>query len=85
MGVVDPKRVAGAFGIGVCGLRGVSFRLATTETVIIYGWNSDPTVRHSLIWEGIARCLLTRCGANWTDEMACAFALLLAHSQRKPS
>jgi hypothetical protein len=84
MGGVDPKRVAVVFGIRLRGMRSAPFRVATSGDVVMYAWDADPAVRAMRMWEGIARCLLTRSGVSWTEATALQFASVL-HSGSAPN
>jgi hypothetical protein len=84
MGGVNPKDVAQAFGIRLRGMRSAPFRVATSRDVVVYAWDADPDVRALRVWEGIARCLLTRSGIAWSESSALALASVL-HSGSVPS
>jgi hypothetical protein len=39
--------------------------------------DTDPDVTHERVWEGVAQCLLTRRGVEWSDNEAQRLAAMM--------
>ena len=71
----DPYAFAEGLGINVCWAFELPFLVGSSgENTVFYRWDSDPTVRAERAWEGIAQCIMTRAGVEWSAPEAALFA-----------
>jgi hypothetical protein len=81
MGQGSPLAAALALGISITVSREAPFRVASTREHVAYAWHPDAAERESRAWEGIAQCLLERCGIQWTESGAQALARFLSSAE----
>ncbi len=81
----DANDVARDLGIEVIELRNAPWLVSSVGDTILFLRSSSASIGQARIWEGVAQCLLTRLGVEWTATQARALGAslsLMSHAAR---
>lgn len=75
---VDAKDVARDLEIEVIELRNLPWLVSSVGDTVLFRGDVSGAVEQARIWEGIAQCLLSRLGVEWTATQAGALGAWLS-------
>lgn len=65
----DPWEAANRIGLEVHSAEDLPFDVGSRPGHVIYRWDPSLRVRGRRVWIGIAQCILTAAGVDWSSEL----------------